>query len=76
MSSTVDRLAFAALLTSFKVTMDDDMPIRIRPCDKNSSCTQQADISLVTRDPILVSQASYTAHEGVFGCYADQYKQC
>ncbi len=41
--------------------MEHIMPIRIKHRDKTSISMQQADISPVTTDSILVSQASYTA---------------
>ena len=37
---------------------------------------QQANFSPDTTNAILVSQASYTALETVFGCYPDQSIQC
>jgi len=43
------------------------MPIRIRHRDMTTPSMQQCDISLVMSDAILVSQASYTAFEAVFG---------
>ena len=43
------------------------MPIRIRHRDMATPSMHQCDISLVTSDAILVSQASYTALEAVFG---------
>ena len=43
------------------------MPIRIRHRDMIIALTQQSDISLVMPDAKLVSQASYTAFEAVFG---------
>jgi len=64
---TGDRLAFAAPSTRSKVIMEDFMPIRIRHRDMIIASTQQSDISLFMPDAILVSQASYTAFEAVFG---------
>lgn len=43
------------------------MPIRINHLDKNRSLMQLADITVVTIDPIFVSQASYTDPETVSG---------
>jgi hypothetical protein len=51
----------------FDVVMKDIMPIRINCHDKNRTSSQPADISWIMIDPILVSQASYTALTAVFG---------
>ena len=51
----------------FEAIMEDIMTIRIKHRDKTSISIQQAEISPVTTDAILVSQASYTGLEAVLG---------
>jgi len=67
MSSTGDRLEFAAQLTHSEAMVVDFMSIRIRHHDKNSVLAQQAEISMVMTDAKFVSQASYTALIAAFG---------
>jgi hypothetical protein len=59
MSSTGDRLEFAAPSTHSEAMVED----------KNSVLAQQAEISMVMTDAIFVSQASYTALIAAFGIF-------
>ena len=63
-------------LDIFREINRDIMPIRIRHRDKNGTSTQQPDITPVSHETVLYSQASYTAIEILFGDYTDRYKQC
>jgi len=67
MSSTVDRLAFAAPSSVYDRKSEGFLPIRIKHHYKNSTTTQQLEISLVMPEDIPFSQVSYTALKAMFG---------
>ena len=67
MSSTVDRLAFAAPSSVYDRKSEVFMPIRIKYHYKNSTTTQQLEISLVMPEETTFSQVSYTAIKAMFG---------
>ena len=52
--SATGRPGFAARSTGYEAIMEHIMPIRIKHHDKTSISMQQADISTVTTDSILV----------------------
>ena len=56
MCSTADRPGFAAPSMRFEVLMEGLVPIRLKHHDKNSTTTQQLEISLVMPEEIPFSQ--------------------
>ena len=60
-------MAFGARWTCSDVNMEGLMPIRLKHHDKNSTTTQQLEISLVMHEEIPFWQVSYTALEAMFG---------
>ena len=61
-----DRLAFAALWTRCEIVVEGFVPFRIKHRNRNSTSTQQPEMSLVAIDLAQLSKVSYMARTTVF----------
>jgi len=67
MSSTGDRLEFAAPSMRFKVVLEDFMPILIRHPDNKITLPGEAEITAFRSEMMPFLLASYTAINAIFG---------